>query len=219
MTSRLILASSSPRRHELVERLGLPFEVVVPIGVDEKAVRGTACEVCQERALRKARAVLADLDEARDAVVVGCDTVVAVVRGGEEQILGKPETPKEARRMLRVLSGVTHRVLSGVALASVATPERVEVEISHVTFKALTDEEIDAYVATGEPLDKAGGYGIQSVAGALVVGIRGCYYNVVGLPLVLLSRMLGIDPPCACDCRRHPLQRGRGGCEPRAAQE
>jgi len=210
---RLILASSSPRRQELLVGLGLPFEVVVPAGIDESRVAGSAFAVCRELALRKAGWVLARRPPGGPTpIVIGCDTVVAVVRGGQERILGKPADADDARRMLRVLSGQTHRVLSAVAIRRPDAPPRVETEISHVTLRALRDEDIDAYVASGEPLDKAGAYGIQGCGGSLIASIRGCYLNIVGLPLLLLARLLDVALPPACSCLAHPLQTGSDGC-------
>ena len=212
MTETLILASSSPRRRELMGRLGVPFDVLAPSGVEESDVRGLAFDTCAELARRKAEWVLGEVDDA-GATVIGSDTVVALVRGAQERLLGKPEDEDDARRMLRTLSGLAHRVLSGIAVARRGAPTRVEVEVSHVKFRVLSDEVIESYVATGDPLDKAGAYGIQSVGAGIVSEIRGCYYNIVGLPLTLLARMLDCELEPACDCRGHELQTSSGGCE------
>ena len=194
-----------------MERLGRPFEVVSPSGVDESDAHGSAFVVCGELARRKADWVLRHAD-AEDAVVIGVDTVVALVCGAQERLLGKPEDEDDARNMLRALSGRAHRVLSGVAVARPDAPTCVEVEVSHVRFRALSQDTIESYVATGDPLDKAGAYGIQSVGAGIVSEIRGCYYNIVGLPMTLLAKMLGFTPALACDCREHDLQTGAGGC-------
>ena len=128
-----------------------------------------------------------------DALVIGADTAVLV----DDEMMGKPKDPADARRMLRRLSGRTHRVVTGVALCHLSRGyDVVEVESTDVTFGPLTDDEIARYVATGEPMDKAGAYGIQGFGATLVCGIRGCYFNVVGLPLYRLARMLsdyGVD--------------------------
>jgi septum formation protein len=121
--------------------------------------------------------------------VLGADTTVAL----DNHILGKPESPADAARMLRLLSGRTHRVLTGVALVT-ATSTEVAAEVTAVTFLTLTDEEIDSYIATGEPMDKAGAYAIQGRAARWVPRIEGCYFNVVGLPIALVSSLLGARP-------------------------
>ena len=172
----LVLASASPRRRDLLARLGLAFDVR-PTDADETwpdLALGPAAEAV---ATRKARAV-----EAPGALVLAADTVVAL----DDDVLGKPPTPEAARRTLRRLSGRTHRVATGIALRHDAR-EATAHAVTHVTFGDLSDAEIDAYVATGSPLDKAGAYGIQDDAGALLVErIEGDYANVVGLPLRLL---------------------------------
>jgi septum formation protein len=193
-------------------RLGLSFDVLPPSGVDESEVRGLAFDTCAELARRKAEWVLAEVDDP-DATVVGSDTVVALVRGAQERLLGKPADEDDARRMLQLLSGLTNRVLSGIAVARRGAPTRVEVEVSHVKFSVLSDEVIESYVETGDPLDKAGAYGIQSVGAGIVSEIRGCYYNIVGLPLTLLATMLDRELAPACDCGEHELQTSSGGCQ------
>lgn len=208
----LILASSSPRRRELLDQLDTPYRVRPPEGVNESVVSGTAYSVCQDLARMKAEWVLENHDVDEGAVVVGCDTVVAVVNGGRERILGKPEDKDDARQMLRALSGTSHRVVSGVAIARPGTPTEVAVEVSHVTFRKLREEVIEAYVQSGDPRDKAGAYGIQSDGGELVASIRGCYLNIVGLPVMLLCRMLGLETPYKCPCASHDLQTCPSGC-------
>jgi septum formation protein len=185
----LVLASSSPRRRALLAALGLPFEVV-PAGVEEVWPAGMPPGAAVEAlADQKAAAVAAALPpERRDALVLGADTVV--VLGGE--VLGKPAGPAEAAAMLRRLSGATHRVLTGLSLRHPASGRAVGAhEVTRVTFAPLTPAEIERYVATGSPLDKAGAYGIQDDHGALFVArVEGDYYNVVGLPLHRLYRTL-----------------------------
>lgn len=181
----LVLASRSPRRRALLERLGLAFDVR-PSPDDERWPEGEAPGTAVERlALEKAEAVA---HAAPEALTLGADTVVVL----EGTVLGKPADPEEARRMLRRLSGATHTVYTGLALVHPASGRRVTAhETTAVTFAPLTEDEIARYVATGAPLDKAGAYGIQDDAGALfVTRIEGDYYNVVGLPLHRLYRLL-----------------------------
>lgn len=185
----MILASQSPRRKELMGQIGLKFKVVSP-NVDE-AVEGnpSPAELVEELSLRKARAVERQADE--DTLIVAADTVVAL----EGTILGKPETERDAFSMLSALSGNRHYVYTGV---TVLYQGRVETqhEVTTVTFRELEPDEISHYIATGEPMDKAGAYGIQGLGALLVSGIDGDYFNVMGLPLYRLGRMLagfGID--------------------------
>jgi septum formation protein len=184
----LVLASRSPRRQALLERLGLSFEVR-PSPAEEVWPDGLApAEGAERLAHEKAEPVAA---EAPDALTLGADTVV--VLGGA--VLGKPANPDEARAMLRRLSGATHTVYTGIALLHPSSGRAVTAhEATAVTFAPLTEDEVARYVATGSPLDKAGAYGIQDDHGALFVArIEGDYYNVVGLPLHRLYRVLRAD--------------------------
>ncbi len=189
----IILASASPRRAELLKRIGIAFRVV-PSDVDE-ALEGDldARSLALKLACRKAMAVAARYP---GALVLAADTVVCC----EGEILGKPEDHRDAARMLQLLSGRTHEVSTGVVLRREITGHhREEVVTTRVTFRRLSREEILGYIATGEPFDKAGGYGIQGYGALLVEGIEGCYSNVVGLPLARLGEMLrefGVDPLC-----------------------
>lgn len=179
---RFLLASQSPRRKELLSRAGYAFEVIVS-AVDETLPQGaTPGEAVETLARRKAKAVS---DRSPGAVVLGCDTVVAL--GG--RILGKPADEAEAKTMLRRLSGCTHTVYSGVCVTDGAR-ETVFHTATDVTFYPLSDDTIAAYVATGEPMDKAGAYGIQGLGCVLVARIAGDYSNVVGLPLSESARVL-----------------------------
>ncbi|MBY0089124.1 nucleoside triphosphate pyrophosphatase [Brevibacillus brevis] len=180
----LILASSSPRRRELLQTLGLSFTVITS-DVDETiAEHLSASEVVEELSLRKAKEVASRLTE---GVVLGSDTVVVL----DDQILGKPVDEMDAYRMLSMLQGQEHTVYSGVALIDVETG-RAEVShsLTHVRIRALTEQEIKSYIATGEPMDKAGSYAIQGIGATLVEGITGDYFTVVGLPLGLTSTLL-----------------------------
>jgi septum formation protein len=185
----LVLASASPRRGALLSALGIPFHVR-PAGVDEHWPPGAGVDVAVEAiADEKAAAVAGSLPgHLADALVLGADTVVVL----DGDVLGKPASRDEAAAMLRRLSGVTHRVFTGISLRHPASgAAETAHEVTRVTFGELSDAEIDRYVATGSPLDKAGAYGIQDDHGALFVErIEGDYYNVVGLPLRLLYRTI-----------------------------
>jgi septum formation protein len=178
----LVLASNSPRRKALLAAAGIPCEVV-PVEVDETVV---GLEPPGEHVRRLAR-LKAEAGQAKrpGRVILGADTIVVV---GNE-ILGKPLDPEDAARMLRLLSGREHEVLTGVALVS---PARTVVEVAktRVWFTPVGDEDIDAYVASGEPRDKAGAYAIQGLASRFVDRIQGNYTNVVGLPVPLVYRLL-----------------------------
>lgn len=181
----LVLASQSPRRSRLLDRLGLSFEVF-PSSVDEHLPESLGPGAAAAHvALDKALAVAAMRP---DALTLAADTVVVL----EGSFLGKPADRSEAAHMLRRLSGRSHTVYTGLALVHPASDRRIRAsERTTVTFAALSASEIAAYVATGSPLDKAGAYGIQDDLGALFVsGIEGDYYNVVGLPLHRLYRLL-----------------------------
>ncbi|NRR23148.1 nucleoside triphosphate pyrophosphatase [Brevibacillus sp. MS2.2] len=180
----LILASSSPRRRELLQTLGLSFTVITSDVDETTAEHLSASEVVEELSLRKAKEVASRLTE---GVVLGSDTVVVL----DGQILGKPVDVMDAFRMLSMLQGQEHTVYSGVALIDVETV-RAEVShsLTHVRIRALTEQEIKSYIATGEPMDKAGSYAIQGIGATLVEGITGDYFTVVGLPLGLTSTLL-----------------------------
>lgn len=185
---KLILASSSPRRAEILRHAGLAFDVF-PANVDESRLpRESAPQFVRRLALAKAsRAAEVAARKGRTAIVIGADTVV--VAGGK--ILGKPGDLPTARRMLRLLSGRTHTVLTGLAVLQVPDGvERIAVEKTRVRFAKLSEKEIDNYLMTGEPYHKAGAYAIQGIAGRYVTRIEGCYFNVVGLPLARLWSML-----------------------------
>ena len=185
---KLILASSSPRRAEILREAGIAFEVRAT-EIDETALSGeTALEMVARLAEAKARAAAARIGAGlRDCIVVGADTTVEL--GGE--ILGKPRDSAHAREMLSRLSGRTHHVLTGIFLLRLSgNATRATVEKSAVTVAALSEIEIDAYVASGEPLGKAGAYAIQGLAGRYIPRIEGCYFNIVGLPLARLYALL-----------------------------
>ena len=182
MNSPIVLASGSPRRRQLLEMLGLPFRVVLP-EVDETYRNSEAPEAYVVRLAREKATAVAAREPGE--LVLGADTTV-VVRG---EVLGKPSSPDEAAAMLARLRGRTHQVLSGVALAA---GDRVEhaLDVTDVTFRPLDDATITAYVATGEPMDKAGAYAVQGRGAMLVEGIRGDFFGVMGLPLRLVLELL-----------------------------
>jgi len=185
---KLILASASPRRAEILTDAGIAFDLL-PVEVDETRHHGEGAEdMCQRLAKAKARVAAVRLGAVSEpAIVVAADTTVEI----DGEILGKPDSPEAAREMLHRLSGKTHRVLTGLAL--VRLPDgaaRSAVECTEVRFAALEEAEMDEYVATGEPLDKAGGYAIQGQGGRFIERVDGCYFNVVGLPLAKLVRIL-----------------------------
>lgn len=185
MTARIILASSSPRRKALLEQIHLPFEVIVS-HADEDFDPAMAPEhIAEELAFRKAREVASSLS---DAIVIGADTIV--VDG--DRILGKPENEDDAFHMLSTLSDKEHRVITGLAVISSFSPAKTLLrhESTAVKFARLSPQTIQSYIDSGEPMDKAGAYAIQGRGAIFVERIQGCYNNVVGLPLFLLSTML-----------------------------
>jgi len=178
---KLILASASPRRAEILRNAGFAFEVY-PAGVDETRLSGESAENYVLRlAHRKARSAAECAARKNDrAIVIGADTAVVVAA----QILGKPADVEDARRMLRLLSGQTHEVLTGLSFIAIPEgPESSYVQTTRVSFLAISEEDIDKYLNTGEPFDKAGAYGIQGIGGRFVWRIEGCYFNVMGLPI------------------------------------
>jgi septum formation protein len=179
----LILASGSPRRKSLLEAAGVEFQVIES-GVDEiRATGESARDFSQRVAGDKARAVSLRFPV---SIVLGADTVVEC--GGE--ILGKPSDPADARRMLRLLSGNTHVVVTAFALARGGAVLESAIATSRVTFRALASEEITAYLETGEPFDKAGSYGIQGIGGGFISAVEGSRDNVMGLPVDEVLRAL-----------------------------
>ena len=192
----MILASQSPRRIELMREAG--FDVtVIPADIDEGVLPGEGPSALVERLARSKAAAVARDHGTPGEVIIAADTVVSL----DGALLGKPEDAADARRMLRMLSGRTHQVATGVCLLRVgsdggARADHIEaqdsfVTVTDVTFFELSDDEIERYVATGEPMDKAGAYGIQGAGGRMLVeGISGDFYNVVGLPIARVVRHL-----------------------------
>jgi septum formation protein len=186
----LVLASASPRRQELLHNAGIPFTVQYS-GIDETPLEDESPRSCAERLAReKARAIFRICPE---DYVLGADTIVVV----DKQMLGKPRDASDAARMLRMLSARKHEVITGVCVIkpviagqSSEASEDVHSESTLVTMCALSDDDIRAYAATGEPMDKAGGYAIQGIASRWIPRIEGDYSNVMGLPVSLVYRML-----------------------------
>ncbi len=190
----LVLASASPRRQELLRSAGIPF-VVQPSDVPEDALPGESPEACAQRLAREK--ALAVFQSRPDDHVLGADTIVVI----DGQMLNKPEDAADAARMLRLLSGHTHRVITGVCLVGgkksvsgsqfpVPSFVDVRIETTLVSMGEITEREIQDYIATGEPMDKAGAYAIQGIASRWITRIEGDYCNVVGLPVALVYRML-----------------------------
>ena len=181
----IILASKSPRRRALLEQMGVRDVRIVTPDIDEHMDRDLPpAELVRQISLEKAQAVAAQADP--NTVVIAADTVVAL----DGVVLGKPADKEEAFRMLSLLSGNRHQVYTGL---TVLRGEQVfsQWEETAVTFRSLTAEEIEAYIATGEPMDKAGAYGIQGYGALFIEGISGDYYNVMGLPVCRLGQILG----------------------------
>ncbi len=185
---KLILASASPRRAEILRNAGIRFEISAT-DVDESRLADEAPGDYVRR-LALAKAVSASVkyrDRGDEALFLGADTVVVV----DADILGKPSSPDDARSMLGRVSGRMHEVHTGLALLRIpGTMQRVVEEITRVHFASLTEREIESYIATGEPFDKAGAYAIQGIGGPYVTRIEGCYFNVMGLPLARLWSLL-----------------------------
>jgi septum formation protein len=178
---KLILASSSPRRAEVLRDAGFVFQVR-PADVNETRLPQEAAEDYVRRvAQAKAHAVAEQARAVGErAIVIAADTIVLT----EAQILGKPKDADDARRMLRLFSGRTHEVLTALCVINIATgKEALHVEKTRVEFLKMSEEEIESYIQSGEPFDKAGAYGIQGIAGRFATRIEGCYFNVLGLPL------------------------------------
>ncbi len=188
---KIILASQSPRRRELLERMGLnQFEIRPAAGEESASPDLSPAQLVEELSRQKAREIA--LTAAAQDIIIAADTVVAA----DGRVLGKPHSRDEAAEMLRFLSGRAHTVYTGVTVRQGETV-LTQHEATDVFFRPLTEAEIAAYVDTGEPMDKAGAYGIQGRGCVLVEGIRGDYYNVMGLPvcrLAVMLRQFGVEP-------------------------
>jgi septum formation protein len=186
----LVLASTSPRRKELLTQAGFTFRVHASSVPEEHRAAENPTAFATRLAREKAQAVFTELagqhSENDPLLVLGADTIVV---SPAKEILGKPKDANDAARMLRLLAGATHSVITGVAVVS-RTGIEVASELTYVTMTTISEVEIEAYINTGEPMDKAGSYAIQGYAAAWIPRIHGCYFNVVGLPLALVSSML-----------------------------
>jgi septum formation protein len=184
---RVVLASKSPRRREILSSLGIAFDIV-SADADESSDITDPALLVRELALRKGRATR-ELLKARgewndDTLIIASDTVVAI----DGEILGKPRDKADAARMLSLLSGTAHHVISGIALL-IGDRETADFDDTSVRFSPMTEAEIAWYVASGEPMDKAGAYAVQGLASLWVKGLDGCYFNVVGLPVHKLNEL------------------------------
>lgn len=182
---RIILASASPRRKDLLTRIGVDFEIR-PSLIDESniEIKGTPEQKAMQLALLKAQDVAKVV---RKGLVLGADTIVVL----DGMIFGKPKDDEEAYRMLSNLSGRSHMVITGIAIVNAENGlNRVSCEVTKVTFDSLTSSQIQAYISTGEPEGKAGAYAVQGKGSLLIDRIDGCYFNVVGLPLTRMRKML-----------------------------
>ncbi len=185
---KIVLASTSPRRINLLRQIGMRFSVAAPVG-DETNINPDPMTRVMENALAKARSVRGK----GEGLVVGADTVVYI----DDTILGKPVSEDEARTMLETLSGRAHRVFTGLAVVDAGGREEVGCEETRVHMMELSEDDIERYVETGEPMGKAGAYAIQGLGAVFVDEVYGCFHNVVGLPLSLLWKMIrgmGYDP-------------------------
>src|SRR5688572_28218631 len=182
LCEKLILASGSPRRKELLTAAGWDFEAITA-GVDESLrPNEDPATYVQRLARSKAEAVAAKVSH---GLVLGADTTVVV----DDQILAQPVNDEDAKRMLRLLNGKWHEVLTGVALVRVGGESRVDYETTRVRFAEMSEKEIDWYISTGEAQGKAGAYGIQGAAGLFIEEIQGDYFNIVGLPIRLVYEL------------------------------
>lgn len=181
---KIILASASPRRREILKNAGLDFRVDAGDYEEDLSLKLKPHELARFLSREKAKAVAA---RHKDSIVIAADTFILY----KKNILGKPHTKTEAKRMLVMLNNKTHAVITGFTIIDTATGKKISKAVeTKVTFKKLTDKEIDSYVETGEPLDKAGAYAIQGLGALLVKKIDGDYLNVIGLPLAALADCL-----------------------------
>ncbi|SES75032.1 septum formation protein [Natronincola peptidivorans] len=182
--SKIILASGSPRRKEILTSLGIKFDIITSNTKEKFEEDESPYKVACDLALEKAKDVSQKINE--NAIIIAADTLVF-----QDNILGKPQNNSDAFKMLKSLSGNQHEVVTGVTLFDVLSKKEItDFEVTKVFFRELDDDEIEKYIATGEPMDKAGGYGIQGKASLFIEKIDGDYFNVVGLPIYKLGSML-----------------------------
>jgi len=185
MNKKIVLASASPRRRDLLESVGLEFEVI-PSEIEENIEnKSFSCELVESIAFEKVLDVAEKVDFS--AVIIGSDTVVVI----DEKILGKPKDEKDAFSMLKLLNGRIHKVISAIVMYDTETKKTVKTSVtSEVVFREIAESEIWNYIKTGEPADKAGAYAIQGRAGIFVKEIKGCYSNIVGISVYKTAEML-----------------------------
>lgn len=186
---KIVLASGSPRRKDLLNMLGLKFDISVSDTDESIPPNQDPKEAVKEIAKRKSQAVFNIMDDSSNSIVIGADTIVV----SNDKILGKPKSKENAFEILKFLSGKNHQVLTGVAMSmSVDNTNKciTGVELSQVKFRNLYDQEIYSYIETGEPMDKAGAYALQGIGSVFVEKINGCYTNVIGLPVPMTVSML-----------------------------
>lgn len=187
MEKKIVLASASPRRKEILENLGIDFEIICSSAEENVDTELPPHIIVQELAMLKGADVASKIN---NAVIISADTIVWY----DEVMLGKPTDKNNAKKMLKMLSGNIHEVYTGVCVTDSKSGKSIsDFEVTKVKFKNLSDEEIENYINTGEPMDKAGGYGIQGKGCLLVEKIEGDYLNVVGLPAVKLAKILKED--------------------------
>lgn len=189
---KIILASTSPRRKDILHQIGLDFDIIPSSYEEDMSLSKTPEDLVQYLAEQKGK-VVAQQQNTTAAVIISSDTIVAI----DGNILGKPQSREEAKNMLRLISNRTHDVYSGVCVIDTETNDQtVFYSSAKITMRELSEEEIEAYIETGEPMDKAGAYGIQGMGGMFIQSIEGDYYAIVGLPieqLVLVLRQYGIE--------------------------
>lgn len=179
----IVLASASPRRRELLTQIGCDFKIVTSDVFEDNAQNIPPAQLAVSHAKAKALAVRAEADI--DDIIIGADTIVVL----SDEVFGKPQNAADAKRILQSLSGREHEVITGVAVVT-GTQVLTEYTVTIVRMAVMSDEEIENYIATGEPMDKAGAYAIQGIGALFVEGINGCYSNVVGLPLRTIAGLL-----------------------------
>ncbi|VVB78320.1 Septum formation protein Maf [uncultured archaeon] len=181
---KIILASTSPRRHELAKSMGLDFEIIPSNYKEDMTLKLDPKKLVKELAYGKAKDVAKRLNE---GIIIGADTIVVY----NDKILGKPKSEKDAYDMLKMLSGKTHYVYTGTAIIDLETKQEIiDLEITKVHFNELSEKEIQGYIKTGEAMDKAGAYGIQDLSSIFVKKIEGCYFNVMGFPIYNIYKNL-----------------------------
>ena len=200
----LVLASGSPRRTEILERAGWPHEIIVA-GIDESLKPQEAAATYVQRLARSKAETVAQKLEA--GLVLGADTTVVIAGQIGGQILGQPIDDADARRMLELLNGKWHEVLTGVALVRVGGETRVDYETTRVRFAEMSESEIDWYISTREPFGKAGAYGIQGKAALFIEEIQGDYFNIMGLPIRLVYELTGQIMNSRAKAQRRKVER------------